>query len=95
VDSRGHLSGSYSSEALRLLDGRTPIDRRTIWCVPLLELSDAELADAAMAARCAATLAEKDAAKQTTLSMKEAFEESATRYRALAKKFEGIRSRRR
>ena len=69
--------------------------RRKIARVPLLELSNEELADAAMAARCAAALAESDAAKQSTLSMKAAFEEGVTRYRALAEKFEAARGRKR
>jgi len=59
--------------------------------MPLIELTDAELAAAAMAARGAAALAEKDAARQTTISMKAAFEENMQRYRALAEKFEKVR----
>ena len=55
--------------------------------MPLLELTDPELADAAMAARCAAALAANDAARQSTLSIKGAFEDSESRYKALAAKF--------
>jgi hypothetical protein len=56
--------------------------------VALIELSDDELAAAAMAARGAAALAEKDAAKQTTPTMRSTFEDSARRYRELAERFE-------
>ena len=59
--------------------------------MPLLELSDNELAAAAMAARGAAALAKNDAERQTTLSIRTAFEDSERRYRNLAEKFERAR----
>jgi hypothetical protein len=58
----------------------------------LLDLTDDELAAAAMAARGAAALAKKDAERQTTLSTRAAFEDSERRYRDLAEKFERARS---
>jgi len=59
--------------------------------MPLVELSDGELATGAMAARGAAALAEKDAAAQTSPSLRATFEESQQRYRDLADKFERAR----
>ncbi len=59
--------------------------------MPALDLTDDELAAAAMAARGAAALARKDAERQTTLSTRAAFEDSERRYRNLAEKFERAR----
>jgi len=56
--------------------------------VPLLDLSDAELAAAAMAARAAAWRAQQDADAAGPNSTKQIFSESAERYRALVEKFE-------
>ena len=73
------------------LYGRSPFGVSRIRRMPLIDLTDAELAAAAMAARGAAALAKKDAERQTTLSTRAAFEDSERRYRNLAEKFERAR----
>lgn len=57
----------------------------------ILELSDAELQNAAQACRIAARQAEGDAEKQASSSMRPHFIASAKRYQDLAEKLERTR----
>jgi uncharacterized protein YhaN len=59
--------------------------------MPSIDLTDAELQNAAQAARVAAAQAEHDAARQASSSMRPHFDASAKRYRALSEKFEQAR----
>ena len=59
--------------------------------MPLIELSDEEIRDAAQAARLAASQARKDAATQTNARITATFAADAERYKRLAEKFETAR----
>jgi hypothetical protein len=59
--------------------------------MPLIELTDDELRDAAMAARIAAMRAEQDAAAQANPRIKATFADGVARYATLGKKFEQAR----
>jgi hypothetical protein len=59
--------------------------------VPLIELSDEELKDAAQAARMAAHRAQQDAAAQPNPRIRTTFADDAKRYAQLAEKFERAR----
>jgi len=59
--------------------------------VPTLELTDAELRDAAQAARMAAQRAQQDTTAQPNPRIKQTFEADLERYARLAEKFEHAR----
>jgi hypothetical protein len=62
--------------------------------MPLIELSDDELSDAAQAARLAAAQAQKDAAAQSNPRISATFAESVERYTRLSVKFDSARQAR-
>jgi hypothetical protein len=62
--------------------------------MPLLDLTDAELRDAAQAARLAAHRAQQDAAAQPNPRISAAFAADAERYTALGERFEAARAKR-
>jgi hypothetical protein len=61
--------------------------------MPKIELTEVELQQAAQGARIGAVQAEKDAAQQSSPSVRAKFEASAQRYRELAAKFDRARSK--
>jgi hypothetical protein len=59
--------------------------------MPNIDLAPDELQDAAQAARVAAVQAEKDAERQSNLSIRAMFDNTARRFRELAARFERAR----
>lgn len=60
--------------------------------MPTLELSDMELASAAMGMRGMVRQAQEDAARQENPGMRKLFEDSARSHQVLVNKFEGARA---